>query len=119
MECGNMLYIKLLQSDDNALVYYCRKCGNEETNINEDNICVSKLVLKKTKTKIHHMVNEFTKLDPTLPRITNMKCPNLDCLTNQEEGDPTEIIYMRYDDTNMKYIYICCSCDHIWKLDKN
>ena len=85
MECGNMLYIKLLQSDDNALVYYCRKCGNEETNINEDNICVSKLVLKKTKTKIHHMVNEFTKLDPTLPRITNMKCPNLDCITNQEE----------------------------------
>ena len=25
-----------------------------------------------------------------------------------------EIIYLRYDDTNMKYIYLCCNCDNSW-----
>ena len=26
-----------------------------------------------------------------------------------------EIIYIRYDDTNMKYVYLCCNCDTVWK----
>ena len=49
-ECGNMLYIKLStkESDVESLIYYCRKCGNEEKDINEDNICVSRTIIKKT-----------------------------------------------------------------------
>ena len=64
------------------------------------------------------MVNEFTKLDPTLPRITNIKCPNDNCETNLEEK-VAEIIYIRYDDINMKFLYLCSSCNHTWKFDKN
>ena len=28
-----------------------------------------------------------------------------------------EIIYLRYDDINMKYIYLCVHCDTVWKTD--
>ena len=118
--CGNMLYIKITVQGENSLVYYCRKCGNEEVNIDEDNICVSKTTFRKTKAKTSHMVNQYTKLDPTLPRVKNIKCPKLTCESNlKEDAVPTEILYMRYDDQNMKYMYICAVCDHIWKLDKN
>ena len=65
------------------------------------------------------MVNEFTKFDPTLPRINNIPCPNSACDCNRAKNPvPTEVIYMRYDDINMKYIYICTICDNIWKLDE-
>ena len=118
-ECGNMLYIKLSTDDQKKLIYYCRKCGNQTTMITEDNICVSKLYLTKKKNKIDGMINEFTKLDPTLPRITNIKCPNLECESNIEGNPPAEIIYIRYDDINMKFLYLCSSCDNTWKFDKN
>ena len=118
-ECGNMLYIKVSTTEEKNLIYYCRKCGNQKVSINEDNICVSKIYLTKKRNKIDNMVNEFTKLDPTLPRITNIKCPNDNCETNLEEEVSPEIIYIRYDDINMKFLYLCSSCNHTWKFDKN
>lgn len=118
-ECGNMLYIKVSTTEEKNLIYYCRKCGNQKVNINEDNICVSKIYLTKKRNKIDNMINEYTKLDPTLPRIKNITCPNGNCETNSEGGPEAEIIYMRYDDVNMKFLYLCSSCDHTWKFDKN
>ena len=55
-------------------------------------------------------------MDPTLPRVNNILCPNPDCTTNTK-NDPREIIYIRYDDTNMKYIYLCSSCDTVWNTN--
>jgi len=118
-ECGNMLYIKVSQTEEKNLIYYCRKCGHEKVSINEDNLCVSKIYLTKKKNKIDNMINEFTKLDPTLPRLTNIKCPNSQCSSNSQEGETAEIIYIRYDDRNLKFLYLCSSCDNTWKFDKN
>jgi DNA-directed RNA polymerase subunit M/transcription elongation factor TFIIS len=28
-----------------------------------------------------------------------------------------EVIYIRYDDTNMKYVYLCVHCDTTWRTD--
>ena len=115
-KCGNMYYIRLSTDDQTQLIYYCRKCGNENTTITEDNVVVSKKIIVKKEQRFNHIINKYTKLDPTLPRITNIKCPNRDCPSNEEDTDvKNEIIYMRYDDTNMKYVYICVNCDTIWK----
>jgi len=27
-----------------------------------------------------------------------------------------EVIYIRYNDIDLKYIYLCCNCDFIWKI---
>jgi DNA-directed RNA polymerase subunit M/transcription elongation factor TFIIS len=126
-ECQNMYYTRLGGENLNMLIYYCRKCGHEDDSLSSDqkNICVSKTHLKSSSASYHHMVNEYTKLDPTLPRIKNIPCPNVSCPSknNGESKDsvPVEndIIYLRYDDNNLKYVYICSNCNTVWKTTNN
>jgi aspartate carbamoyltransferase regulatory subunit len=102
--------------NQNQLTYYCRYCGNKDETITEEGVCVLNTQFKKGEQKFNHIINEYTKLDPTLPRIFNMKCPNAECKTNHDGYDkPVEVIYMRYDDDNLKYLYICAECDTTWK----
>ncbi len=115
--CANMYYIRINTDDPNKLVYYCRKCGNEDKLLAIENVCVSKTQVKKSEQTFSHIVNKYTKLDPTLPRISNVLCPNPDCLTNTEDK-PRVIIYIRYDDANMKFIYLCSECDTTWKTNE-
>ena len=144
-DCGNMYYIRL--TDTNGIVYYCRNCGHEDDTITIDNIVVSQTSLK-TRSSHANMVNKYTKLDPTLPRISTIQCPNTECpcnrnhnptqfadratiVGNQEEevagqaqagqadADtvPREVIYLRYDDIQLKYIYLCAVCNTIWNTE--
>jgi len=69
------------------------------------------------------MVNEYTKLDPTLPRVKNIPCPNASCITKTTDGESktveNDVIYLRYDDANLKYVYICANCNTVWKNESN
>ena len=119
-----MYYIRLSGENNDILTYYCRNCGNENSSLTvKDSLCVSKSLIKGKANSYKHFVNEYTKLDPTLPRINKLTCPNKECITNDkssgEEGSKVknEIIYLRYNDSDMKYIYLCCNCDHVWKID--
>jgi len=116
-QCQNMYYIRIDSENTNKLVYYCRNCGNEDKLLNVDNVCVSSTQIKKTEQSFDHIVNKYTKLDPTLPRISKILCPNPECETNTKDTK-REIIYIRYDDINMNYIYMCSTCDTIWKTDE-
>ena len=124
-ECENMYYTRLGGNDQNTLIYYCRKCGHEDDSLSTlaDNICVSKTHIKTSAASFRHMVNEFTPLDPTLPRVTNIPCPNTACPSRQvgegEELRENNIIYLRYDDSNLKYVYICSNCQTVWKSANN
>jgi DNA-directed RNA polymerase subunit M/transcription elongation factor TFIIS len=114
--CSNMYYISINSDEPNKLVYYCRNCGNKDSNILVNDVTVSKIQLKKSQQEFSHIINKYTKLDPTLPRVSNILCPNEECQTNK--GDKSrEIIYIRYDDTNMKYVYLCSTCDTVWKTE--
>lgn len=116
--CSNMYYIRINADNPNKLVYYCRKCGNEDSSLAAENICVSKTLIKKSEQSFNYIINKYTKLDPTLPRINNILCPNADCKTNID-GKDREIIYIRYDDVNMKYVYLCAECDTVWKINEH
>lgn len=177
-KCDNMYYIRIgaaapggddggtsqaPQQDASSLYHYCRNCGHEAKI--EKTICVSKLQLKHRAQSYSNVINKYTKLDPTLPRIHNIKCPNSQCksnpsvvsaaaikmkprggLMNDEEEEeeeayedldvdvdvdvgaasagefaftarevePREVIYIRYDEVNMKYVYMCTVCDTVW-----
>ena len=115
--CKNMYYIKIDEDNPNSLLYYCRNCGNEDSLITEDNICVSKTQIKKGEKSFSHFINKYTKLDPTLPRVNNILCPNKDCTTNTK-NEAREIIYIRYDDLNINYVYLCSTCDTTWKTEE-
>jgi len=116
--CQNMYYTSIDPNNSNKLVYYCRNCGNKDENISLENVSVFEMQLKKSEQEFSHIINPYTKLDPTLPRINKILCPNPECLTNTKD-EPREIIYIRYDNTNMKYIYLCSTCDTVWKTEEN
>ena len=112
--CNNMYYLRIDEQNPNKLDYYCRNCGNEDKILAQDNMCVSKTFIKKSDNSFNHIINEYTKLDPTLPRVSTILCPNPECETNTK-NKKREIIYIRYDDTNMKYVYLCSECSTIWQ----
>jgi DNA-directed RNA polymerase subunit M/transcription elongation factor TFIIS len=112
-----MYYISIDADDSNKLIYYCRNCGHKDSLLSIENVVVLREQLKKTEQEFSHIINRYTKLDPTLPRISNILCPNPECYTNTNDA-PREIIYIRYDDKNMKYVYLCCECDTVWKTEE-
>lgn len=164
VNCSNMYYIRLSEEDPNSIVYYCRNCGHENKNITLDSVTISRTNFKSSKQKYNSIINKYTKMDPTLPRINTIKCPNQACKSNEgheqmhpetprsraraegskskasisaeaaavvpsvagvdvsvEEqgggaGEQTEreIIYLRYDDVNMNFVYLCPVCDSVW-----
>lgn len=128
--CNNMYYIRITdESDKNTsgfkktdqLIYYCNNCKHTDMNQNVTNTSVLRTQLHKNKEKYTNIIHEFTKYDPTLPRTNRILCPNLECLTNGEderERIAREIITIRYDDINMKYVYLCTTCDTSWKPDE-
>ena len=141
--CDNMYYIcidpgsnasaesEAAAAASSSLVHYCRNCGHREPVKHE--ICVSKVQLKNAAQNYGNIINKYTKLDPTLPRINHVKCPNAMCPSNPPEhasssgaaaaaasasdsnkAVPREVIYLRYDEVNMKYVYLCAVCDALW-----
>ena len=125
-----MYYISV--TPENELQYYCRNCGNIDNTVASENICVSKVNMKHSTTtqSFSQVVNKYTKLDPTLPRIHTMRCPNDECPSNAGSSGSggggggarnkpkSEIIYVRYDDTNLKYVYLCAKCDKVWNTEQ-
>ena len=159
-----MYYIRLSEEDPNSIVYYCRNCGHENKNITLDSVTISRTSFKSSKQKYNSIINKYTKMDPTLPRINTIKCPNQACKSNEEhehaetprsrsreEGNKSkasigaaasavvpsvasvnvpdeeqgggtgsgftsdrEVIYLRYDDVNMNFVYLCPVCDSVW-----
>ena len=120
-KCNNMYYLKVggeQQTEEaNKLIYYCRNCGNENDTLSANNICVSSTAIKRDQQKYSTIINEFTKRDPTLPRTKTIRCPNQKCPSNNNDKE-REVLYIRYDDTNMKYIYMCAHCDTKWKSNE-
>jgi DNA-directed RNA polymerase subunit M/transcription elongation factor TFIIS len=114
--CDNLYYIRLSEEDGKELKYYCKKCGHVDDSIVGESVIVSKTNVYKNEEDFNHLVNEYTKFDPTLPRIDNIPCPNAACGTNKEDSpEKREVIVVRYNESSMKYLYICNSCEHMWK----
>ena len=115
-----MYYIRLSEEDPNSIVYYCRNCGHENKNISLDSVTISKTNFKHNKQKYNAIINKYTKMDPTLPRINTVKCPNQSCDSNEAGKEKErEVIYLRYDDINMNFVYMCSTCDTVWNTEQS
>lgn len=112
--CNNMYYLRIVEKDPNKLIYYCRNCGHEDNSLLIENGVISTYKTSH-ESQYSHIVNAYTKLDPTLPRRNDIPCPNPLCETNTKEKQK-EIIFIRYDNVNMKYLYLCSTCDTQWVI---
>ena len=118
--CDNMLYLKLIDKDieDGSIkkpTYVCNNCNNNNEYDQNDNSCLFKIDYNIDNIKKETFINPFIYEDITLPRAEGIKCPNDNC-----QKPKPEIIYIKYDNENMKFIYICLDCykegrpNHIW-----
>jgi len=113
-KCDNMYYMSISKDNENTLTYSCRNCGDIDDSISNEGLCVLDTHFKSSAIKNVQSINEFTKMDPTLPRLTNMPCPNNSCKSKTDDNIGQEVIYMRYDNASLKHIYICACCDATW-----
>lgn len=115
--CDNMYYMKIVKEQGSQkLFYFCKNCSNTEKIEDEkgDN-CVYNNNYNKEDYYFKYKINKFTHLDRTLPRVNNITCPSEKCPYNNENNPNKEIVYIKYDEEKMKYIYICCKCQTAWK----
>ena len=132
-KCDNMLYLQIDENDMEQLMHFCRKCGFKDKIIkknatqekgNTEDYCIYKEHVEQN-TKFENFVNQYTKYDPTLPVMKNINCPNPNCsghksldsaddVVDSNSDSYSDIIYLRYDDENMKYLYMCKKCDNTW-----
>ena len=117
--CEFMLYLTIGKNEE-ELLFYCRNCGLKEP-IEQKNFVACKKAIIKDKQGWIHAITAYTKEDPTLLRDSTSTCPNVaTCPTNTvaDETKPTnEIIHIRYDDENMKYLKMCYHCDYVWNTE--
>ncbi len=108
--CGYYLYLDV---QDTKCVRLCRNCGytEEET---QGTLVSETLVKERTSEAYKILMNEFTRQDPTLPHLKMMKCPNATCSSNGG-GAEKDVIYIKYDQENLKYLYICNVCNTHWR----
>lgn len=112
--CENMYYLKIAEDETMQLTYYCPKCGNTEEQQKLE--CIKEVTYQKTEMT-EQDINVYLKYDPTIPFSTTIKCPNIKCESNDPKMDKSlkKVIYYRYDEDNLKYMYMCCVCDSSWK----
>ena len=138
LNCGNMYYIKIQSQEENTpnengnsndsdqeenhindtLEYYCRCCGYVETNISKENVIVSISNITQKNIKPKFVVNEYTKYDPTIPRVQHIPCVSKECPSIVEpDKHPANVLYIRYDTDNLKYMFMCEHCNTTWVND--
>jgi DNA-directed RNA polymerase subunit M/transcription elongation factor TFIIS len=108
--CNNYLY---LNTDPNRLTRLCRNCGYQEEE-EKGGLIVETLVQERSSEGYKILLNEFTRQDPTLPHVKSIKCPKQTCPSNGG-GAERDVIYIKYDTVNLKYIYICNACGETWR----
>ena len=104
--CGN--HCSIYENIEEKTLYLgCKSCGSRKEYTtsciynNEYSIDLSKSISE----------NPHLNYDVTLPEIKNnskIKCSNPEC------SNPNDILYVKYDEANMSYLYQCKNCKQSW-----
>jgi len=108
--CNNYLY---LDTNNNALLKVCKTCGFQK-NDEVGGLITDTIIQAKSSADYKYVVNEFTKVDPRLPHFKNLKCPNQACPTSSGEEE-SDVIVIKYDQKNLRFVYICNVCNVEWR----
>lgn len=112
--CNNMLYIKDTEEDKFKVMYYCKNCSFEKplsTSLESTLIIQNKYTENTINMK--NVINENIVHDPTIPHIDNIVCPNTSCIKPEDKNN--DIMYIKTDNINLKFVYYCTYCKHFWE----
>jgi DNA-directed RNA polymerase subunit M/transcription elongation factor TFIIS len=108
-----MMYIRPQPGQN--FVYQCPACAYTRPPVVQGIQRVSELSFfndSSTDTSAQFMTPNIAN-DPTLPRVNNIPCPNPSCTRAADQAN--RVIYVKYDDRNMLYVYFCEHCQHFWR----
>lgn len=113
--CENMLYIDV--RDNGMMSWNCVYCMKPDpvanaTTSSKTSIMVSSVDYKNEKAKYQHLMTPYIHEDPTIPHVSNIECANPQCTRKKDQLN--DVIYIKYDARNLKYLYSCAYCKHFW-----
>ena len=111
--CNNMLYVK--HADDNAfeVVHYCKNCDFQKSLSEEQHTILMMKNRFNVETNWKQFTNPNIEFDPTIPHVDNIDCPNTEC-----SAQTNDVMYMKYDPVNIRYVYFCVHCKHFWRNEQ-
>ncbi len=110
--CDNYLYLQV-EGDKQVLQRICRNCGFRDTE--DQGGLVSEMHIEQRAAEGYTLINEFTLKDKRLPHLYNtMKCISDKCPSSLP-GKESDIVYIKYDNENLRYIYMCYICQATWR----
>jgi hypothetical protein len=110
--CDNYLYLQV-EGETQTLQRICRNCGFKDTE--DQGGLVSEMHIEQRAAEGYTLINEFTLKDKRLPHLHNtMKCINAKCPSSLP-GKESDIVYIKYDTENLRYIYMCYICEATWR----
>ena len=131
--CDNLLYIRVgeegrggtgADADDSAatagprrrqvLEHVCKCCGHTERapDTREGRTVYSNL--SDDQSAFRQFMTPYVRHDPTLPRVSDVPCPNGGKCTRPADA-PQEVLYIKYDARDLRFLYHCCHCGLFWK----
>ena len=117
--CSYFLYLDA--SDEKVVSYHCRNCGLREDlkPANKEEALILETSFRSGSSASGAAsgvtVNAYTLMDPTLPHVKTLRCPNAECPSRDKE-DLRDVIYIKTDPTNLKFQYVCTvqGCGQQW-----
>ena len=110
--CNNSVFFQDNKVAGLSLV--CRHCGFNKAmnpaNSEEALILETSFGSAKDMSAVSQL-NEYTKLDPTLPHLKTIPCPNAACPSTPATR---KILYKKTDIKNLKFEYSCTTCQTAW-----
>ena len=109
--CDNLLFFKTIATD---LKLHCRICDSIT-----DYEYKAKPIIKRDYTNSYLSAKATTNPDiihdPAIPRIrgAEIPCPISTCPSKSPSVE-NEVLYIKYDAENLKFMYICKHCKHTW-----
>jgi DNA-directed RNA polymerase subunit M/transcription elongation factor TFIIS len=114
--CDNLLYMRAEEDEagNNALLKYCKHCDFSKKVTSGQSVKVSETLYSEDQLLYDQFQNKYLRYDPTLPRVRDpaLTCPNAACTGPKEKP---QIIYIKYQAVNMRYMYCCDYCGHVFK----
>jgi len=118
--CPKCSYVFILSSEsDGKVTQECKNCGFKEplNPLNETEAIILETNLRSGSSaggaSSGIAVNTYTLMDPTLPHIHSLTCPNSSCASIANEA-LRDVIYIKTDPTNLKFQYVCTVCRTQW-----
>jgi len=116
--CSYYLFLKEeeVKQNESVLNLLCRHCGYKAKlapKTSDEALILETSFTTGSQGSNISQINEYTKLDPTLPHLKTIACPNQAC-PSQADAATRDILYIKTDAKNLKYQYNCMVCQTQW-----